>query len=54
MGIVLSMSGLLSVLCYWPKCWPLESLKRVEEFPPNLFRALLAELLAFRPQERSA
>src|SRR5262245_37682544 len=39
-------------LCYFPKCWPLESLKRVEIFPPGLFRLVSAVMPALRHRER--
>jgi hypothetical protein len=36
-----------------PQCWPLESLKRLAEFPLGLIRVVRAELLARRRRERS-
>ena len=35
-----------------PKCWPLESLKWVEVFPPGLFRLVSAVMPALRHRER--
>jgi hypothetical protein len=36
-------------LYYFPVCWPLEKLKRVEQFPSGLFLVVSREMLALLP-----